>query len=391
MKHLTILSVSALALSACVSNPLPPTIIYDAPYDAPYDANDFRPAAVTREPLKPVRIVEVAKPLPLPGQLMPDPGSKPGKAGASVAEEATGKTAPGQKAPGNKANGDEAGKDMRAKDKRPPAARAPTERIRDANRAATQEPTRHGYINAIQVYPYTKGALYRLYAAPERVSDIALQTGEKLTSVAAGDTVRWVIGDTLSGTGATQRTHVLVKPFAPDLETNLVITTDRRTYHLHLISTDRTAMAAISWTYPADQLIALKRDNARAEAARPVAAGIALDRIRFRYAITGDDPPWKPLRAFDDGHKVYIAFPRRIDQGEAPPLFVVGAQGGSALVNYRMNGHYYIVDRLFAAAELRLGANPQKVVRITRTDGISGGKPRHHQRKRADHRAGRER
>lgn len=48
---------------------------------------------------------------------------------------------------------------------------------------------------------------------------------------------------------------------------------------------------------------------------------------------------------------------------------MVGADGGNELVNYRMRGNYYIVDRLFAAAELRLGAKPQQVVRISRTDG----------------------
>ncbi|WP_163266327.1 P-type conjugative transfer protein TrbG [Chelativorans alearense] len=311
--------VSALALSACATKPLPPVITYDT--------EDFKPAAVNSTPAKPVEIVEVPKVLPLPGQLLPKPGEE-------------------------------------AEDKRPP-----TQRVDEANREATQEPTKHGYINAIQVYPYTEGALYRLYAAPERVSDIALQPGEKLTSVSAGDTVRWVIGDTVSGTGDGERTHVLVKPFAPGLKTNLVITTDRRAYHLQLESTDKTAMAAISWTYPSDQLIALRRQNAAAQAALPVASNIALERIRFRYAISGDNPPWKPVRAFDDGHKVYIEFPRRIDQGEAPPLFVVGAQGDNELVNYRMRGNYYIVDRLFAAAELRLGTDPQQVVRISRTDG----------------------
>src|SRR3546814_64180 len=65
----------------------------------------------------------------------------------------------------------------------------------------------------------------------------------------------------------------------------------------------------------------------------------------------------------------YIAFPRRIDQGEAPPLFVVGPEGGAELVNYRVRGNYYVVDRLFAAAELRLGQDPQQIVRISRTDG----------------------
>ncbi|WP_265519146.1 P-type conjugative transfer protein TrbG [Nitratireductor luteus] len=320
MRNLLILSVFALALSACATRQLPPAISYDT--------DDFKPAVIEKEPAKPVQIVEVPKVLPLPGQLQPKPGK--------VTE-----------------------------DKRPP-----TERVEDANKAATQEPTKHGYVNAVQVYPYAEGALYQLYAAPERVSDIALQPGEKLTAVSAGDTVRWVIGDTVSGTGDSERIHVLVKPFAPGLKTNLVITTDRRAYHLQLESTEKTAMAAISWTYPSDQLLALRRQSAAADAALPVASNLALENIRFRYAITGDNPPWKPVRAFDDGHKVYVEFPRRIDQGEAPPLFVVGADGGSELVNYRMRGNYYIVDRLFAAAELRLGTKPQQVVRITRTDGM---------------------
>jgi len=78
---------------------------------------------------------------------------------------------------------------------------------------------------------------------------------------------------------------------------------------------------------------------------------------------------WRPLRAWDDGNKVYIEFPARLDQGEAPPLFVVGPLGDNQLVNYRVSGNHYIVDRLFAAAELRLGEDPQQVVRVSRTDG----------------------
>jgi len=218
-------------------------------------------------------------------------------------------------------------------------------------------------------YPYTEGALYRLYAAPEQVSDIALQPGERLVAVSAGDTVRWVLGDTTSGQGAGERVHILVKPIAPDLATNLA--TDRRVYHLEMQSTEATYMAAVSWTYPHDDLLALQRRNrqALAEADETVDRGLDLARLRFRYAISGDDPPWRPLRAFDDGDKVYIQFPARLDQGEAPPLFVVGPDGESELVNYRVRGSYYIVDRLFAAAELRLGEDPQQVVRISRTDG----------------------
>ena len=130
-----------------------------------------------------------------------------------------------------------------------PAEKTPsaaTLRVRAANRAAIQEPQTHGFLSAMQVYPYREGVLYRLYAAPERVTDIALQPGEVLASVAAGDTVRWTVGDTTSGTGESKRVHILVKPFAAGLGTNLIITTDRRAYHLQMESTAATAMAALS-------------------------------------------------------------------------------------------------------------------------------------------------
>jgi len=310
-------TASLLALSACSNHPPP---------DIRYDTAEMKPAVLTPEPPKPVEIVEVPTPLPLPGQLQPPP--KPAT----------------------------------------PDNRPPTARVEAANRAAMREPVRDGWIDAVQVYPYSPGALYRLYAAPEQVSDVALQPGEELIAVSAGDTVRWVVGDTTSGAGDGKQVHVLVKPFAPGLKTNLVVTTDRRTYHLALESTERTAMSAISWHYPQDQLIALKQQNERATRERPIDQGLALDKLRFRYEIAGDAPPWRPVRAFDDGSKVYIEFPARIDQGEAPPLFVVGPTGETELVNYRVRNNYYIVDRPFAAAELRLGENPQQVVRISRTD-----------------------
>ena len=242
----------------------------------------------------------------------------------------------------------------------------PVSRVEAANRAAIREPSREGYVNAVQVYAWTEGALYRLYTAPERVSAIALQPGEALVSVAAGDTARWVIGDTTSGTGAARRTHILVKPSAVGLRTNLVITTDRRVYHVQLESTARTAMVSISWTYPEGELLALRAESAALD--RPVAAGVAVEAMNFGYSIEGDDPPWRPVRAFDDGSQVFIEFPASLGQGEAPPLFVRGEGGRTELVNYRVRGRYYVVDRLFEAAELRLGERRQQVVRIVRDD-----------------------
>lgn len=259
---------------------------------------------------------------------------------------------------------------------------SPTElRVRAANRAATLEPATGGYLNAVQVYPYSDGVIYHVLTAPGQVTDIALQPGETLVAVAAGDTVRWVIGDTTSGgagsgSGETRRTHVLVKPFTAGLATNIIITTDRRTYHLALTSTARTAMSALSWTYPQDALIALKAAAEAARAAQPVASGLAVERLHFGYAITGDKPAWRPLRAFDDGRQTFIEFPASLGEGEAPPLFLVDAKGNAELVNYRVQGRYYVVDRIFGAAELRLGLKHQDVVRISRTgETISRRRP----------------
>lgn len=242
---------------------------------------------------------------------------------------------------------------------------SPITRVRIANRSALLEPGRDDFLGSVQVYPWTEGALYRLYTAPGRVSDITLEAGERLNSVAAGDTVRWIVGDTESGMGSTRQTHVLVKPTAPGLKTNLVIATDRRVYHIEVQSIAGPSMTSISWTYPESGLLALKTP------APPIpqvsaSTGVQAETLNFNYRIEGDAVPWRPVRAFDDGKQVFIQFPASLGESEAPPLFVRGTSGGVELVNYRVRGRYYVVDRLFGEAELRLGERRQMVVRIVR-------------------------
>jgi len=291
------------------------------------------------EPPKPVAVVEVPKPLPLPDQMKPLPPV----------------------------------------DAKPAPEPADTKaRVEQANADASVAPTRDGYINAIQVWPFSDGALYQVYTSPGRVTVISLQPGEELVTVAAGDTVQWIVGDTASGSGTGRRVAVMVKPVRVGIMTNLVITTNRRTYLLELTSTAKAWMASVSWEYPKDQMLALQAQAQAADTVAPAADGLSLDQLHFRYAITGDSPPWKPVRAFDDGQHVYIQFPAGIAQGELPPLFVVGPDGKGELVNYRFHAPYDIVDRLFGAAELRLGGDKAAVVRIERTDGVAAGSSHGH-------------
>ena len=321
-----ILLAAAMFLAGCATQGKPPPVI-----------SLDEPVAVAAQPLpdppKPMEVVAVPQPLALPAQLKPLPEIAETRPEPEPADEKV--------------------------------------RVSRANEDARVAPTREGYVNAIQVWPYSDGALYQVYAAPGRVTVVSLQAGEELVTVAAGDTVRWIVGDTSSGSGEALRVNVLVKPVRSGLKTNLVITTSRRTYLIELTSTEKAGMASVSWDYPKDRMLALQRQAHAAQASAPVDTGLSLEKIRFRYAVSGSNPPWKPLRAFDDGEKVYIQFPAGIAQGELPPLFVIGAQGDGQLVNYRFRSPYYIVDRLFGAAELRLGADKGEVVRIERTDGVS--------------------
>lgn len=241
-----------------------------------------------------------------------------------------------------------------------------------ANRSAVVEPNSENYLNAIQLYPYTPGSLYQVYTSPSQVTDIALEKGEALTSVSAGDTERWTVGDTVSGSGANEQVHILVKPMAPQLSTNAVITTTKRTYYLDLKSFADTYMAAVSWRYPHDAIRQIKSrilDKPRVTQASFTKANLEFDsdEMRFDYSIKGDTPNWRPKRVFDDGQKIYIEFPEGLAVSEAPPLFITdGDDKIGKLVNYRVKGEYYIVDRLFDFAELRLGEKNQTIVRIER-------------------------
>jgi len=142
---------------------------------------------------------------------------------------------------------------------------------------------------------------------------------------------------------------------------------------VELRATASTYMASVSWTYPQDALIALQGRNAVAASTAPVATAVNVASLNFRYRIDGDRVPWKPVRAFDDAGQVFIEFPAGISQGEMPPLFVTGAARDAELVNYRVQGRYMVVDRLFAAAELRLGdKRTEQRVRIVRDDGRRG-------------------
>jgi P-type conjugative transfer protein TrbG len=239
------------------------------------------------------------------------------------------------------------------------------------NEAATRGASDAALVGALHEFAYEKGALYAVQASPQRITDIALEPGETLLSVSAGDTTRWIVGDAQSGIAGNIQSHILVKPNAANLATNLVIMTDRRVYHVDLRSTSGAAMASVAWRYPVEMTLpgSLPPSPPPPAATAPQPPTFTPETLNLRYRIDGDKPDWRPLSAFDDGKQVYIEMPDNLI--EAPPLSVIGDEGLEA-VNYRIRGRYYIVDRLFKKAELRLGSGwTQKRVTIIRQTPIA--------------------
>lgn len=252
---------------------------------------------------------------------------------------------------------------------KPKHGSSPLQTIDYANQSARQSPDEASYTNAIMSYGYTSGALFQIHTAPLRLTDIQLEPGEEIIGKpAAGDTVRWVLGVNKSVQDGQPQQHILIKPVASGLATTLVINTNRRTYLLELTSHKETYMAAVSWHYP-QRIQRASLDRLRAQALRqPPTPSIDLDNLNFAYRVEArqGNPRWTPTRVFDDGRRVFIRFPAGFQQGEAPALFVTARDGQAQMVNYRVRNGHYIVDRLFSAAELRVGGDAADVVRISR-------------------------
>lgn len=223
-------------------------------------------------------------------------------------------------------------------------------------------------------YVYSNGQI-QVVCAVLQVCDIALQPGENVNNINTGDP-RFSVEPAITGSGAAQRLHLIVKPLDVGLDTSLVVTTDRRTYHFRLKSTRNRFMPFISFTYPEDAQA--KWDAIRSHEQKQLSdntipqTGEYLGNLDFNYSVSGS-ASWKPVRVYNDGKKTIIQFPKTLSSGETPVLLVVRKEGGlfskdeTQQVNLRTQGDRTIVDGLFDKAYLVIGVgSSQEKVTITR-------------------------
>ncbi|MBV9719214.1 MAG: P-type conjugative transfer protein TrbG [Candidatus Eremiobacteraeota bacterium] len=191
-------------------------------------------------------------------------------------------------------------------------------------------------------YPFGERTPPTLRCKPLFVCDLVLEPGETIVNVAVGDSVRWLIAPASSGGTDNATPHVLVKPTEAGLRTNLIVTTNQRTYYLTLVSSYNNPMLRIGFLYPQDpqQAFATAAVSRGMRTKAPLAE-TAIDKLDFNYRMNGDRA-LQPIRVFNDGTHTYLQMPQSMR--EVPVLFAVGSDGGNTLVNYRFTGQYYVVD-----------------------------------------------
>lgn len=196
-----------------------------------------------------------------------------------------------------------------------------------------------------------------------QICDIELQPGEQVNNLNVGDP-RFTVDPSISGVGAGEVQHLIIKPLDVGLDTSLVVTTNRRTYHIRLRSHRTEFMPRVGFTYTEDAVAkwdAIRTREVKEKQERTIPkTGEYLGDLNFNYEVTGS-AAWKPIRVYNDGTKTILQMPTAMAQTEAPTLLVVRKDGGlftddeTVMVNYRVQGDRYIVDTIFDKAILIAG------------------------------------
>jgi len=211
------------------------------------------------------------------------------------------------------------------------------------------------------LYTYGSG-LPTVVCAPLRVCVVELEAGERVVGEPhIGDAVRWIIAPAGAGQADSVTPMIVLKPKQAGLDTNLLVTTDRRAYYIRLISKPEEYLARVAFAYPEDEVrkwqIHLAQEEQRRKAERDAAQVSpveSLESLYFDYRIESVDPHIRPVRVVDDGKKTFIQMTADAAHREAPVLVVIGPDGPE-MVNYRVKGDMFIVDRLFERGALLLG------------------------------------
>ncbi|SGZ00264.1 P-type conjugative transfer protein TrbG [Moritella viscosa] len=202
--------------------------------------------------------------------------------------------------------------------------------------------------------------------APFKTCVLELDTGEIInqdSGLQIGDSIRWHVTPTVSGSGVNKRTLLIIKPTDLDLDTTLTIATNKRVYQVKLVSDKNKWMPIVSFEYPeakAAKWAKYQQDMQIETQRNTLPDGLRVPELDFNYEVSGK-ANFKPLRVYNDGQKTIIEMPVKIEHRILPTLLVVNGNQ-QELVNYRYKNSYiqdgrringrFIVDQLSSSIML---------------------------------------
>jgi type IV secretion system protein VirB9 len=228
-------------------------------------------------------------------------------------------------------------------------------------------PRKENYRGGAVVYPYVANYVYQIFTALEKLTCVQLEPGEELVSPpASGNTDVFEVRFAYSREGGTQRAQIYIMPYLANKNTTLFINTNKRSYSFMVYSYPTIFMPLVSFSYPL-QIREAMRQQIESNTDIPISGGIT--NLHFEYEIIPHSPfkpRWMPSLVFDDGEKTYFYFPSAVRASYAPVLFELNSKNERVIVNYRVKGTYYIVDRVLPKAELVLDVNEGNIITIRR-------------------------
>jgi type IV secretion system protein VirB9 len=220
----------------------------------------------------------------------------------------------------------------------------------------------------ILLYPYGQSTP-TLVCSPLRVCVLELQRGEVIRNVTSGNTVQFIAQPAYEGSGANTRPIIVIKPTQLGINTNMAITTNRRTYYVNLEARDVGMIPRAGFYYP-NQLVQTWHKSAAAEIqktaekkARTVAdlPVFSVDAMNFDYRVKGH-AYFRPTQVFSVEGKTYLKMPKDVQFRQAPILLLQGKNGNTRIVNYQyIHRQWIIVDSLFQKAILVIGKGDNQV------------------------------
>jgi conjugal transfer protein trbG len=203
-------------------------------------------------------------------------------------------------------------------------------------------------------YMYSDNQQIELVLKPLVITDIKLREGESVESISAGDTSRWQV-EVVDVAGTP---HVYVKPITTNIKTNMIITTNERSYR-YLLTTGDHPEYYVDYIYPDTTPDSVKGVKAGWEREEQRINAIMKAEENARTALTGYKIKQnknvyefeQPQFMFDDGTKTYIKINKE-NKNNLPTIYYYDERiprDKLQLVNYRIKGNYFEIDRVAQA------------------------------------------